>query len=91
MEAYNGNGQRNLDQITAFRIERLLFRTTHLWRRSNRLVKRFHYLKKPDFDYISVLSCPPQDELIVFNEKDLRLDLFGFRDETRPKQNVAMP
>jgi FkbM family methyltransferase len=36
-------------------------------------------------------SSRPFDELTVFNEKDLRLDLFGFRDETRPKQNVAMP
>jgi FkbM family methyltransferase len=36
-------------------------------------------------------SSRPFDELIVINEKDLHLDLFGFRDETRPKQNVAMP
>jgi len=35
-------------------------------------------------------SSRPFDELVVFNEKDLRLDLFGFRDETKPKQDVVI-
>ena len=35
-------------------------------------------------------SSRPFDELVVFNEMDLHLDLFGFRDETKPRQHVVM-
>ena len=35
-------------------------------------------------------SSRPFDQLVVFNEKDLRLDLFGFRDETKPRQDVVI-
>jgi FkbM family methyltransferase len=41
--------------------------------------------------HTEVPSPRPFDELVIFDQTDLHLGLFGFRDETRPKRNVVMP